>query len=89
MIDLPNEHDVVAMFPYRPGMKLLVAASDGRGFVVDGEEALAQTRAGKQVLTPGEGATALRLRAERRRRRRLCRRQPADAGRRARRDPAR
>ena len=59
MIDLPNEHDIVAMFPYRPGMELLVAASDGRGFVVDGEEAVAQTRAGKQVLTPAEGAVAL------------------------------
>jgi topoisomerase-4 subunit A len=58
MIDLPNEHDIVAMFPYRPGMELLVAASDGRGFVVDGEEAVAQTRAGKQVLTPGEGSLA-------------------------------
>jgi topoisomerase-4 subunit A len=58
MIDLPNEHDIVAMFPYRSGMELLVAASDGRGFVVDGEEAVAQTRAGKQVMTPGEGAVA-------------------------------
>src|SRR5712671_5124147 len=58
MIDLPNEHDIVAMFPYRPGMELLVAANDGRGFVVDGEEAVAQTRAGKQILTPGEGAVA-------------------------------
>ncbi len=58
MVDLPNEHDIVAMFPYRPGMELLVAASDGRGFVVDGEEAVAQTRAGKQVLTPAEGAVA-------------------------------
>ena len=58
MIDLPNEHDVVSMFPYRPGMELLVVASDGRGFVVDGEEAVAQTRAGKQVLTPGAGAVA-------------------------------
>ncbi|HEY1433245.1 MAG TPA: DNA topoisomerase IV subunit A [Stellaceae bacterium] len=58
MIDLPNEHDVVAMFPYRPGMELLLVASDGRGFVVDGEEAVAQTRAGKQVLTPAEGAVA-------------------------------
>jgi topoisomerase-4 subunit A len=39
-------------------MQLLVAASDGRGFVVDGEEAVAQTRAGKQVLTPAEGSLA-------------------------------
>ena len=39
-------------------MELLVVASDGRGFVVDGEEAVAQTRAGKQVLIPGTGAVA-------------------------------
>jgi topoisomerase-4 subunit A len=59
MIDLPNEFEIVAMFPYRPAMKVLVAASDGRGFIVDGEEALAQTRAGKQVLSPGKGETAV------------------------------
>jgi topoisomerase-4 subunit A len=65
IIDLPNEHDIVAMFPHQPGMELLVAASDGRGFVVDGEEAVAQTRAGKQILMPAAGALALIcLRAE-------------------------
>ena len=58
MIDLANEHDIVAMFVYRPGLEFLLAASDGRGFIVDGEEAVAQTRAGKQVLIPGRGATA-------------------------------
>ncbi|MGH7092562.1 MAG: DNA gyrase C-terminal beta-propeller domain-containing protein, partial [Stellaceae bacterium] len=59
MIDLPNEHDTVAMFPHRPGLKLLVASSDARGFVVEGDEAMAQTRSGKQVLTPAEGVSAL------------------------------
>jgi topoisomerase-4 subunit A len=58
MIELANEHDIVAMFVYRPGLEFLLAASDGRGFIVDGEEAVAQTRAGKQVLVPGPGATA-------------------------------
>ncbi|HEV2301550.1 MAG TPA: DNA topoisomerase IV subunit A [Stellaceae bacterium] len=58
MIDLANEHDIVAMFVYRPGLEFLLAASDGRGFIVDGEEAVAQTRAGKQVLLPGAGVTA-------------------------------
>jgi topoisomerase-4 subunit A len=58
MIDLANEHEIVAMFPYRFGMKVLVAASDGRGFLVDGEEAMAQTRAGKQILSPGKGEKA-------------------------------
>ena len=58
MIDLDNEHDVVALMPYQAGAKLLVAASDGRGFVVPADEVLAQTKNGKQVLMPGEGATA-------------------------------
>ncbi|HVB18034.1 MAG TPA: DNA gyrase subunit A, partial [Stellaceae bacterium] len=58
MLDLPNEHDVVALFPHRAGLRLLVASDDGRGFIVDGEEALAQTRAGKQVLMPASGARA-------------------------------
>jgi topoisomerase IV subunit A len=57
MIDLPNEHDIVQMFSYRPG-RLLVAATDGRGFLVDCEAAVAQTRAGRQVLTPAKGALA-------------------------------
>jgi topoisomerase-4 subunit A len=52
MIDLPNEHDVVAMFPYRPGMELLIADSDGRGCLVDGEEAVAQTRVGNRACSP-------------------------------------
>jgi topoisomerase-4 subunit A len=56
MIDLPNEHDVVALFAWRPEKKLLVASSDGRGFIVAAEEVLAQTRGGKQVLNPSEGA---------------------------------
>ncbi|MBI3512794.1 MAG: DNA topoisomerase IV subunit A [Proteobacteria bacterium] len=59
-IDLANDHDVVAMFVYRPGAKLLVASDDGRGFVVAADDAVAQTRAGKQVLTPAEGARAHR-----------------------------
>jgi topoisomerase-4 subunit A len=59
MIDLPNEHDVIALFPHRPGTRLLVASVDGRGFIVDGDEALAQTRGGKQVLTPAAGTKAV------------------------------
>jgi topoisomerase-4 subunit A len=59
MIDLDNEHDVAAILPYAAGSKLLLAASDGRGFVVPADEALSQTRNGKVVLTPGDGAKAI------------------------------
>ncbi len=58
MIDLGNEHDVVAMFVHRPDRKLLVASSDGRGFVVPEKDVVAQTRAGKQVLNLAPDAEA-------------------------------
>ncbi len=56
MIDLPNEAGIVDILIHRPGAKLLVASSDGDGFVVPEDEVLAQTRAGKQVLNIREGA---------------------------------
>ena len=50
MIDLGNDQDIVSLFVHRPGRKLLVASSDGRGFIVDENSVIAQTRNGKQVL---------------------------------------
>ncbi|MSO88448.1 MAG: DNA topoisomerase IV subunit A [Rhodospirillaceae bacterium] len=50
MIDLANDHDLVALFAHKPGRKLALAAADGRGFIVAEDEVIAQTRAGKQVL---------------------------------------
>jgi len=49
-IDLPNDQDIVSLFAYRPGRKLIVASTDGRGFVVPEDEIVAQTKNGKQVL---------------------------------------
>ncbi|MBC6441998.1 MAG: DNA topoisomerase IV subunit A [Rhodobacteraceae bacterium] len=50
MVDLPNEAKMVALFPHRSPRKLLIASSTGNGFAVDEAEAIARTRAGKQVL---------------------------------------
>jgi topoisomerase IV subunit A len=58
MVDLPNEATIMALFPAKPGRKLLVASSDGDGFIVPEEETIAQTKAGKQVLNLGEKARA-------------------------------
>ncbi len=55
MIDLPNEAEIVDILIHRAGDRYLVASSAGDGFVVPGEELLAQTRAGKQVMTLGAG----------------------------------
>ncbi|HMO72411.1 MAG TPA: DNA topoisomerase IV subunit A [Paracoccaceae bacterium] len=60
MVDLPNEAEIVDLVIYRPGTRFLVASTDGDGFVVPADEVVAQTRAGKQVLTLRDSArTAL------------------------------
>jgi topoisomerase-4 subunit A len=49
-IDLEQEGDVVAVFRYQGGRRLLIASAQGRGFVVPEDECLGNTRKGKQVL---------------------------------------
>jgi topoisomerase-4 subunit A len=50
MIDLEESAEIVAAFPYKAGLKLLVATTEGRGFVVGSDDVVANTRKGKQVL---------------------------------------
>ncbi len=58
MVDLENE-DIVTLQVYNPEENLLVASSSGKGFIIEASEVMAQTRGGKQILTPGEGAKAM------------------------------
>ena len=50
MVDLDNEHDIAHILIHQPDRKLIVASSDGRGFVVPENDVIAQTRGGRQVL---------------------------------------
>ncbi len=59
MAELDQGSDVVAAFVYRPGSKLLVLASDGRGFVAASEDLVATTRKGRNVLGLDPGSRAL------------------------------
>lgn len=56
MVDWPQGEDIVAALPFKPGLKLLLAASDGRGFVADAKELLAETRKGRQVMNLKDNA---------------------------------
>jgi len=56
MIDLDGSVGIVGLQPAGATAKLLVAASDGRGFLVKVEDVIAETRKGKQVVTPRAGA---------------------------------
>ncbi len=58
MIELPNDADITSLQVYRPGIKMLVASDDGRGFIVKADDVVAQTRQGKQVLNVSGNAEA-------------------------------
>ncbi|MEO6359992.1 MAG: DNA topoisomerase IV subunit A [Sphingomicrobium sp.] len=66
-IDLDGEIDIVALMVVKSDTKLLIASTDGRGFVTSGEATLAETRKGKQLvnLKPGAKVAVIRpIRAE-------------------------
>ena len=56
MIDLPENVGIIALFPARTGERLLLASSDGRGFVAKIEDVIAETRKGRQVVNVRTGA---------------------------------
>ncbi|MEK7820713.1 MAG: DNA topoisomerase IV subunit A [Pseudomonadota bacterium] len=58
MVEMGNEHEVVALFPYVGKRKLVVASREGRGFIVPEDDVLAQTRNGRQVLNLGDNERA-------------------------------
>ncbi len=49
-IDLEAEVDIVQLVRVRPEMKLLIASSDGKGFIAAADATLAETRKGKQLV---------------------------------------
>ncbi|MDR3425287.1 MAG: DNA topoisomerase IV subunit A [Alphaproteobacteria bacterium] len=59
MIDLPNEAEIIGMTLYAPEQKFVVAAADGRGFIVKTEDVLAQTKNGKQILNVDSATKAV------------------------------
>jgi len=65
-IDLDAEVDIVQLLIARPEMKLLIASSDGKGFVTSGEATLAETRKGKQLVNvrPGQRVAVVRAVAD-------------------------
>jgi topoisomerase-4 subunit A len=58
MVDLPNDADIVDVAVYNAEAKMIVSSDDGRGFVVNMSDVLAQTKKGKQVLNVDTKAEA-------------------------------
>ena len=51
MVDLEETSEIVELFVYKPGRKLLIASKQGNGFIIAEDEVIAPTRKGKQIMT--------------------------------------
>ncbi|QIK96320.1 DNA topoisomerase IV subunit A [Sphingomonas sp. HDW15A] len=62
LIDLPAEVGIAALMKVKANTRLLLASSDGKGFVARGEAVIAETRKGKQVMNLRSGAKVAAVR---------------------------
>ncbi|WP_374764945.1 DNA topoisomerase IV subunit A [Yunchengibacter salinarum] len=58
LVDMESDEEIIALLPYVPGSRLLVAASNGKGFLLQSDNAVAMKKAGKQILNLKAGAHA-------------------------------
>jgi topoisomerase-4 subunit A len=61
MLDVDDRVKIVSVFPHKAGRKRVVASSGGYGFVLPEDEALANRRAGKQVMNVDGGEAKICL----------------------------
>jgi len=59
IVDLTPSTTIIDMFIYSEGQKILVAAKTGKGFLVEAEDILAQTKNGRQVLNVSDDTQAV------------------------------
>lgn len=59
MIDIAEGVTIITLAAHRADATLLLASTDGRGFLVKTEDVLAETRKGRQVMVPRPGASLL------------------------------
>ena len=55
MIDIANNDNITAMFVFEPKATYLLATNTGRGFIVDENHILAQTRGGRKIMNVATG----------------------------------
>ena len=58
LLDMANDQEIIDVMVHDPARKLVVASSDGRGFIVAESAIVGQTRGGRQVLNVSGDAEA-------------------------------
>ena len=64
MLDIDDKVKLISVFPHKPGRKRVLASTGGYGFLMPEEEALANRKAGKQVLNVDGGEALVCLEVE-------------------------
>ena len=59
LLEFDKNEDIIDIRLYRPQQKLLLATRNGKGFIVESNEVLAQTKLGKKVMNVAEGDEAV------------------------------
>jgi len=62
-IDLEAEVEIMQLMVVRPELKLLLASTDGKGFLTSGDSTVAETRKGKQLVNLRSGSKVAVIRA--------------------------
>ncbi len=62
MIDLGNHDNICEMFVFEPKASYLIASNNGRGFVVDENHLIAQTRNGRKIMNLADKEVAVMCR---------------------------
>jgi topoisomerase IV subunit A len=60
MVEMEQQEDIADIFIYTQGSKRLMAATNGKGFVIQEDELIAQTRNGKQIINVSGKEKALK-----------------------------
>lgn len=55
MMEMGEGNDIASLFIHDAQMKVIVASTEGKGFIVEASDILAQTRSGKQILDVKDG----------------------------------
>ena len=58
MIDLPDDSEIISMIVFESKQQVLLASEDGRGFLAETDDLVAQTRTGRQVINVSEETRA-------------------------------
>ena len=59
LLDLERDEQIIEMIIYKPEQKLLLASCNGKGFIVNSDDVLAQTKLGKKVMNVANSDKAM------------------------------